>query len=369
MLAQKLNFEWTLSELLAGVVPVSVAGDVGISAMAQHTSCIEPGDLFVALAGTRTHGLQYLDEAIQRGAAAVIWEPHAGIKAPDTRCPIPLLRIPELGQRVGVLADRYYHHPSRDMSVIGVTGTDGKTSVSQFITQSLHTQNTPCGVIGTLGYGVFGELVSGLHTTPQAIGLQRELSDLRHRGVRQVVMEASSHGLQQGRVNGTAFDIAVLTNLSRDHFDYHGNLQAYTKAKRRLFEMPGLQHAILNLDDAFGRKLAFALDGKVECLGYTLDGFSEEAIPQIRATHLKLCTEGMRLEIDTPWGRGELSTRLLGRFNAANLLAALAVLLRLNFSLQEALQRLAEVQPIAGLVAMKNPTLTTPLALPGDLLH
>jgi UDP-N-acetylmuramoyl-L-alanyl-D-glutamate--2,6-diaminopimelate ligase len=349
MPAQQLEFECTLSVLLSGFATVPVQHDVGISALVQHSDQVQCGDLFVALAGGRTHGLKHLDAAIQRGAVAVLWEPHSNQPGPDALCSIPHFAIPQLGRYVGVLADRFYRSPSRDMTVIGVTGTDGKTSVSQFLAQCLHSETTACGVIGTLGYGIHGDLHLGPHTTPQAIQLQSELSLMRSRGAKTVVMEASSHGLEQGRLNGTAFDVAVLTHLNRDHLDYHGDLNSYAAAKRRLFEFPGLSWAILNLDDVFGQSLAERFAGKPELLGYSLaGGFKASEIPQIRTTRMELGGQGMRLEVDTPWGQGELRSALLGRFNAENLLATVAVLLALGFSLKDALQRLAGAQPVRG---------------------
>lgn len=349
MPAQQLEFEYTLSELLVGFVPVPMQLDVGIGGMVQHSDQVRRGDLFVALAGDRTHGLEHLDAAIQQGAAAVLWEPQSSLQGPDARCSIPHFAVPQLGRHVGILADRFYRSPSRDMTVIGVTGTDGKTSVSQFLAQCLHSETTACGVIGTLGYGIHGDLHPGPHTTPQAIQLQCELSLMQSRGAKTVVMEASSHGLHQGRLNGTAFDVAVLTHLNRDHLDYHGDLKSYAAAKQRLFEFPGLRQAILNLDDTFGRSLAERFAGSRELLGYSVTGgFKVEEIPQIRTTRMELGVQGIRLEVDTPWGQGELRSALLGRFNAENLLATVAVLLALGFSLKGALQRVAEVRPVRG---------------------
>jgi UDP-N-acetylmuramoyl-L-alanyl-D-glutamate--2,6-diaminopimelate ligase len=220
--------------------------------------------------------------------------------------------------------------------------------VTQFAAQALDRAGSRCGVLGTLGYGLYGELRPGTHTTPDPIRLQGALAELRDQGARVVAMEASSHALYQGRSHGTDFHVAVLTNLSRDHLDYHGSVQAYASAKRRLFETPGLRHAVLNLDDAFGRGLQQRLAAGVQVLGYSLSPQTKAPIEALVATRLELRPGGLRIGVDTPWGRGELSTSLLGRFNAANLLAALGVLLALDMPLDEALARLGHTRVVAG---------------------
>ncbi len=337
-----------LSALLAEIVSVSADKDVRVSGLSENSALVKPGDLFLAAPGVRTHGLVYLNQAIQRGAAAILWEPHVDIPSVSADCSIPNFSVPGLRQHIGIIADRFYGHPSRDMTVIGVTGTDGKTSVSQFVAQALHASARPCGVIGTLGYGLFGELNAGPHTTPDPITLQRELDAIRTQGAKHLVMEVSSHALDQGRVNGTAFDLAILTNISRDHFDYHGNLEAYVKAKKRLFEIQGLRYAILNMDDEIARGIADDLSADVQVFGYTLGRYEGSVSCLIRASHLEMSGASMQIRLATPVGNGMLDSRLLGRFNVANTMATLAVLLILGWSLDEALVRLAELRPVAG---------------------
>lgn len=339
---------WRLSELLVGIVEMPVDVDVSVSGISHRSHEVRPGDLFIALAGARTHGLQYLRQAISNGAVAVLWEPYRDFDRLDLSCEIPHLQVPRLSRLIGLIADRFFHHPSQDMTLIGVTGTDGKTSVSHFIAQALNSSVHPCGVIGTLGYGVYGNLVPGSHTTPDAICLQAELSTMRDQGAKWVAMEVSSHGLDQGRVKGTAFNAAILTNLTRDHFDYHGSLESYASAKSRLFEMPGLRHAILNLDDEFGCKLADTLREKVQLLGYSLNGEEYSSKAVVRAIRHEFNAKGFYLDIETPWGRGDLNCKLMGRFNAENVLATLAVLLVLELPLEEALRRLHRLRAVAG---------------------
>src|SRR5690606_25115219 len=177
---------------------------------------------------------------------------------------VPVLALPRLSEKIGLIADRFYGHPSRDLFIVGVTGTNGKTSCSHFLAQALERSAHRCGVIGTLGYGLYGALAGSSHTTPDAVTLHALLADLRDRGARSVAMEVSSHGLAQGRVNGVAFDVGIWTNLTRDHLDYHGDMDAYFAAKQRLFEMPGLRYAVVNADDEYGRRLCQCLPAGAE---------------------------------------------------------------------------------------------------------
>ncbi|MDE2089153.1 MAG: UDP-N-acetylmuramoyl-L-alanyl-D-glutamate--2,6-diaminopimelate ligase [Gammaproteobacteria bacterium] len=341
-----------LSDLLAGFAAVDPARDRDVRGLANDSRRVRPGDLFLARAGQRTHGLDFLREALQAGAVAVAWEPLGAAPngqrswqppAPDPR--VPMFGIEGLGGKIGVIADRFYAHPSRALFVIGITGTDGKTSCSQFLAQALSGDLERCGVIGTLGYGLYGQLQAAAHTTPDALTLQSLLADMRDRGVRRVVMEVSSHSLEQERVSGVAFDVAVLTNLTRDHLDYHGDQAAYARAKRRLFETPGLHYAVINADDAFGRELLSALPAEVRAYGYSLDPAGGA---QVRSADLRMTDTGFEMYVVTPWGEGRLRSGLLGRFNAGNLLAALSVLLIMDVPLPEALQRLGRTATVPG---------------------
>ncbi|MBI3343462.1 MAG: UDP-N-acetylmuramoyl-L-alanyl-D-glutamate--2,6-diaminopimelate ligase [Gammaproteobacteria bacterium] len=199
-----------------------------------------------------------------------------------------------------------------------------------------------------MGSGLYGRLESGSHTTPDAVTLQALLAQLHERGAPNVVMEVSSHGLEQGRVNGVEFDIAVFTNLSRDHLDYHPDMTAYGAAKRRLFQMPGLRHAVINCDDDFGRELLSTLPKGVEPLAFGLSAYDVAGIAQVRGLNLRLHSQGLSLDVESPWGAGRLESALRGRFNASNLLAALSVLLTMGVPLADALQRLSRVSPVPG---------------------
>lgn len=341
--------DWRLAELLAGTASVPAGGDTIISGLALDSRRVNPGDLFLAVAGASSHGLNYLSEALGRGAVAVAWEPVDGISGPPPSGRIPCVAIPDLRARSGYIADRFYNHPSRSMNVVGVTGTDGKTSVSQFVAQLLDEDEARCGVIGTLGHGPYGEAATAsAYTTPDALTLHATLAAMRDRGVRRVVMEVSSHALDQGRINGVAFDVAVLTNLSRDHLDYHGSLEAYAAAKRSLFETPGLTHAVLNLDDRFGHEILAALGTEIHVLGYGLGSAETYPSETIVATQIAGRPDGTRFHVETPWGGGDVEMQLLGRFNVMNTLAALGTVLALGADLYDALDRLSHLRPVPG---------------------
>lgn len=345
-----------LSQLLQGLTAVSPAQDVRIAGLALDSRQVRPGYLFFAVAGTQAHGVDFIADALAAGAAAIIWEPAGAVSAPvqpQQASNIPIIAVPDLGQQMSAIADRFYGQPSARLFVVGVTGTDGKTSCTHFIAQALHTPQASCGLIGTLGYGFYGALRAGLHTTPDALTLQQEMAALAEGGAQAVAMEVSSHGLDQGRAAGIAIDVAVLTNLSRDHLDYHGSEAAYALAKRRLFTQPGLAAAVLNLDDKFGQALATELPAALPVIGYSLNAEMQGLIARpntrwVTAGTLETSMQGMHLGIHSSWGDGELHTRLLGRFNASNLLASLAVLLVRGIALEDALLRLAQVQTVPG---------------------
>jgi UDP-N-acetylmuramoyl-L-alanyl-D-glutamate--2,6-diaminopimelate ligase len=346
--APAVSLAWLLEELVAGehLAPIEITG------LATDSRAVRPGDLFLAVRGLRTHGLLHAPEALQRGAVAVAWEASAdpALRRLVASLAVPLVEVAGLGERLGPIADRYYGHPSARMHVIGVTGTDGKTSVTHFIAQALATRAEGCGLLGTLGYGVYGALDSASHTTPDALRLQAEFAALRERGVTRAVMEVSSHALHQHRTDGVAFHTAVLTHLSRDHLDYHGSVEAYAEAKRRLFLTPGLGCAVLNVGDGFGARLAHELSGRIPVIAYHAGtgGSAREHRQWIELRGLEALEAGLHLTLDSSWGEAELRAPLLGGFNADNVLAALGALLAAGQSMQGAVQRLSQVKTVAG---------------------
>jgi UDP-N-acetylmuramoyl-L-alanyl-D-glutamate--2,6-diaminopimelate ligase len=260
----------------------------------------------------------------------------------------PLLAAVNLAQQAGLIAERFYGCPSRELFVVGITGTNGKTSCSQFLAQALHSEEHPCGVIGTLGNGLVDRLTPGTHTTPDAVALQQCLAELRDAGARSVTLEVSSHALDQGRVVGVNFTAAVFTNLSRDHLDYHGDMAAYGQAKLRLFHAPELRYAVVNGDDEFSKVILATLGSEVTAVSYGLGAAVAADVPHVQGKVVRLAREGLVMTVSTPWGEGELCSPLLGRFNVLNLLAVLATLLVSGTPLVEALQRLARVRSVSG---------------------
>jgi UDP-N-acetylmuramoyl-L-alanyl-D-glutamate--2,6-diaminopimelate ligase len=318
-----------------------------VTGLALDSRAVRPGDLFLAQVGTVTDGRRFVDAAIDRGAAAVLQEdPGCGF---TLRRGVPVVGVPGLPALVGPIADRFHGRPSGDLWVAGVTGTNGKTTVTHLIAQALaHAPGgTPsgCGVVGTLGHGPYGALRPTRHTTPDAVSLHALLAEFRDLGLRHAAMEVSSHALSQGRVGGVRFDVAVFTNLTRDHLDYHGDLGRYAAAKRALFRVPGLQSAVLNLDDPVGREILEEVGPGIEVLGYSLGGEPRAAL---RAVEVSAGREGLRLALETPAGPASLESPLLGQFNAANLLAALGALLAARLTLDQALAGLAGARAVPG---------------------
>ena len=342
-----------LSVLLADFAEVTPACERLIYGLSLDSRTTRAGDLFLACHGTRSEGHAYIDQATQAGAVAIAWELAPGHAHPDLppdcsagKGRIPTFGVEQLSQHVGVIAERFYDYPCRELQIVGITGTNGKTSISHLLAQVLTEIKKPaCGVIGTLGYGPYGKLQPAHHTTPDALTLHALLAEFRAAQLHHVTMEVSSHALVQGRVNGVNFDTAVFTNLTRDHLDYHADMDEYGRAKRRLFFMPGLRHAVINADDAYGRELLSALPAQVKPLCY---GLTAAAAGGVRGSDLKLSPGGLRMKVHTPAGEGVLLSPLLGRFNASNLLAALAALLVLGKPLRESITRLAAAQPIPG---------------------
>jgi UDP-N-acetylmuramoyl-L-alanyl-D-glutamate--2,6-diaminopimelate ligase len=343
MAAEKMTQQWNFAELIAGICYLRDATPEPISGLSLDSRQVQPGDLFFACEGGKVHAKSFISQAIEGGARVVMWE--SPLTRSEVRDGVPVFGVPDLRQLIGPIAERFYGSPSQQQFVVGITGTNGKTSVSQFVAQALG-EDGPCGMLGTLGNGLFGQLEAGTHTTPDAITLHALLASLREQGAERVVMEVSSHGLEQGRAVGVHFDVAVFTNLSHEHLDYHGDMRAYGLAKRRLFESRGLKYAVINIDDDYGRELLTSLPGAVGTVSYGFKG--GEVQPSLLGSDLQLGRHGLRLQVQSDWGSDELQVPLLGGFNAYNLLAALGVLLAAGIPFDEALQRLAKVQPVPG---------------------
>ncbi len=340
--AQHVAEQLRLSQVLAGLIEVSPAQDVGITGITADSRRVKAGDLFVAY---RTAG-KYIADAIRAGATAVIVEAE---RAPALfGGQVPILALATLRDHAGEIAAKVLDYPTRDLSVIGVTGTNGKTTVSHLIAGAMYALGRKSSLMGTLGYGVWDHLIAGPNTTPEAITLQRTAADLRRRGAEQLVLEVSSHGLDQARVGGVEFDSAVLTNVSRDHLDYHQTEARYAASKRRLFSDYGVRRGVFNIEDPYGLRWFGEFGHRMEVIGYTLQAGGHDRAPVVVARIVQNSTTGMVLDVTSPWGHGTLTTPLVGRFNAANLLAALATVCLSGVALQDALASLSTCVGVSG---------------------
>lgn len=323
-----------------GVRPLRLSAD---------SRCVQPGDVFVAFPGAQVDGRDFIAQALASGAAAVLAEAASGRVAAAGDSRVPILEVQGLAALSGEIAHLVYGRPSERLWLAGVTGTNGKTSVSQWIAQVIEAMQHRCAVIGTLGNGFPGALDQSPNTTPDAITLHAALAGFVARGADACAIEVSSIGLDQGRVNGAVFDVAVFTNLTRDHLEYHGTMDAYAAAKEKLFHAPGLAAAVLNLDDPFGAQLAARLKGRLRTIGYTLGaadgGCTDETL---RAENLRI--NGNGIEFDLRGAR--FAAPVVGRFNAANLLAVIGALLTRDERLEDIAAALRGIQPPPGRLQM-----------------
>ena len=339
-----------LPELLSGFGAINVP-DLEVSELVQDSRAVTPGVAFVALAGQRADVLRHAQQAQARGAVAVLSEAallsidgtngNAGLNA-ATDLAIPQIVVPDLAQNLPKLAQRFFADPGAKLSVIGVTGTNGKTSTVQLLAQALSLLGVRTASQGTLGAGMHGALRPGSHTTPEVLTTYRFLAQSAAAGASHIAMEVSSHALVQQRVQGVPFQVAIFTNLTRDHLDYHGTLEAYGAAKAKLFVWPGLSYAVINCDDPFGVSLLAATSAKHKL------SFGMHPAAQVRASQVQLHAQGSAFRLDSPWGHTEIRCGLLGRFNVSNVLAVLATLGALGFSLSEMAAALKQVTPVPG---------------------
>ena len=326
-----------LRQLLSGLVADDCIPDRAVAGLALDSRRIRRNDAFVALSGSNVHGIDFLTAAVNAGATVVV---HDGAAEVPADCPLPAIAVPGLGSNLDLLARRMWGDPSTSMDLVAVTGTNGKTSVSWLLAQALGG-----AMIGTLGIGRPGEHRKGDMTTPDLLTLYRELALLREAGVRTVVMEASSHALDQGRLAGLAFTSAIFTTLGHDHLDYHADIEAYGRAKARLFTDHSSTRQLINFDDAFGRKLADELDAGDSCIGYSLAG---EAGARVRAESIAATVDGLKAELLIDDRRLTVHSRLLGRVNLWNLLIVAAELAVRGGSDAEIADTIAALEPVPG---------------------
>ncbi len=312
-----------------------------VKSIVSDSRQVETGSLFLAYPGMESDGRDYIKDAINRGATTVIWDPENFSWKKSWK--IENLPIENLRQQASRIASQFYKHPSDKLWVIGVTGTNGKTSITQWLGQCLRFINRKTAVVGTMGYGLPGKTITSINTTPDAVLLQGLLAEYVNQKAEIVAMEVSSHGLDQGRTNGVHFDVAVLSNLTRDHLDYHGSFENYKAAKKRLFVIQGLKVAVLNADEGFGVELKKELDeNEVDVLTYGIDA------GDVRASKIHFTKNGFKFLATTPAGEATVSANLLGRFNVYNVLAVLATLLVSKVSLEDAVMAIAKIKGVSG---------------------
>lgn len=313
------------------------------SGVADDSRQVRPGDLFLAYPGDLADGRAYIADALARGARAVVWQP-GGDFAWNPAWTVTHFSVDALRPLAGPLAHAIYGHPSEGMSLIAITGTNGKTTVSQCLGRAYPR---PCAVVGTLGAGFADELSPTGFTTPEATTLMRYLADFRSRKAAACALEASSIGIEEGRMNGLRVDVAVFTNLTRDHLDYHGSMEAYAAAKEKLFRWPRLRTAVINLDDEFGLHLMRETEA-MRVIGYSMQPLRRDFPALVRAENLVDTPFGQRFEIVLPNGRAMVDTALVGCYNVANLLACAAVLHDAGVMPAEIGRRLSELTPPPG---------------------
>lgn len=365
-----------LRALLAGS-GVDVPADIGVVDLTLDSRAVQFGGAFIALPGTRTHGIGFAAQAVNAGARAILWEPTPGVAAPRVPDTVLLLAVPNLTAILGTIADRFFGTPSQAVRTVGVTGTNGKTTTAYVIATATQLLGTPAAYAGTIGFGRIDALKTVTHTTPDSITVHRQLAELRAEGVRSLAMEVSSHALDQHRVDGVRFDTAVFTNLTRDHLDYHGTFESYAAAKAKLFAWPELKHAVINADDEFGRQLLSSQAARAQML----TSYSRSAsLPDMRngvrhlfAVRAAAGVTGLDITVDGSWGVATLHSRFIGEFNVENLLAALATLLGWNVPFHDALAALERCSPPPGrmetLVATGKPLAIVDYAHTPDALE
>nr|WP_321241703.1 UDP-N-acetylmuramoyl-L-alanyl-D-glutamate--2,6-diaminopimelate ligase [uncultured Tolumonas sp.] len=331
-----------LDRLLAGFNISAPA--IQLNDMQLDTRLLKQGSLFLALKGHAIDGRLFMQQAEQSGAVAILFDNSDGFIAPMLN--IPCIAVPSLAEKVSELAGLFYDQPAEKLALVGVTGTNGKSTCTQLIANWTQLLGQRGGVLGTLGNGLFGQLRATENTTGSAISIQQELAHFVTEHVDVAAMEVSSHGLVQHRVSALPFAAAVFTNLSRDHLDYHHTMQAYAEAKRQIFKQTTPAHCILNADDETAREW---LQQMPQAVVYGID----QQLPNhtgsfLYATDVKYHPQGITISIHSSWGDGVLSAPLLGKFNVSNLLAALAVMLVLQYDFETLCQTASRLQPVTG---------------------
>jgi UDP-N-acetylmuramoyl-L-alanyl-D-glutamate--2,6-diaminopimelate ligase len=353
----------SLAQLTAGFA--AVPAEVLVSDVTLDSRAATPGALFLACRGRTHHGVEFAADAVARGARAVLYERDGDTGGAPPQLPTGtfVAAVPKLTERAGVIADRFFGAPSQQLTVAGITGTNGKTTCAWLLAQALQHCHRPAAYIGTLGVGVPAQLTPTLHTTSDAVSIHRQLAALRALGAECVSMEVSSHALDQARVNGVRFNTAAFTNLTRDHLDYHGTMEAYGAAKARLFGAPGLAHRVINVDDPFGERLAREASGARLTATTRAAAQLPGGAQFVRAARVTPDPGGLLIEVESSFGSVQLPVRLMGEFNVDNALTVLAVLLAWNIPLKDAAHALSLSRAASGRMETFGGRGRTPLAI------
>ncbi len=337
-----------LSTLLQGITPISPEVDREVARLILDSRQVTVNDLFLAVPGSHVDGRLYVADAIAKGAAAVL------VETEDAHLPfawqeqVPVIPIQHLQQKLGVIAARAMGEPAKKLRMIGVTGTNGKTSCTHFMAEALQAEGISCGIIGTLGSGLYGHLGEAALTTPDALTLQATLQNLLAQHAKAVAIEVSSHSIHQGRINGIDFEIGVFTNLTQDHLDYHGDMATYAAVKRRFLAEFPTKHVVINVDDVYGRQWAMELAANKTVYGYSTAKTESTDYPLIYASDITLSLHGIKARVHSPWGEGDVVLPLIGQFNLSNGLAVLTALCVYGLPFATVLQRLSHLHPVPG---------------------
>lgn len=341
--AEQLPLPMTLAELLRGFAD---APAIPISGIASDSRQLSAGDVFFACSGQTSHGLEFINDAIDAKVAAIVYDASSATP-PSTDFGVPLIAVADLGQQLGAISNRYYGSPSEHLRVIAVTGTNGKTSVAWFIAQCMEMLGEKCGYVGTLGSGVTAIARSDGLTTPSVIELHAELEKFRDVGATFAAIEVSSHALTQNRIDGVRIDTAIFTNLSRDHLDYHGDMQSYGAAKARLFLECGAKQCVVNVDSEFGADLALRCGKNVVAVTTSGDRAVDSDV-YVRVRDVIADNNGSQISFDSSWGDGVIALPLPGNFNVENAMTTLALLLQQGVLIDKACALLSSVRAPLG---------------------
>ncbi len=337
-----------------------------LNKMTLDSRQVEKGDLFVALKGHQVDGRQFIEKAIEQGASLVLAEADDDVQAVrfaekfaknhenQTAC---VLEVPNLPKQLSAIAGAFYGNPSEKLTLVGITGTNGKTTTAQLFAQWRNLLGGKSAVMGTIGNGLYGQVQEAVNTTGSAVEIQRNLANFVELGADFCAMEVSSHGLAQYRAEALAFDLAIFTNLSRDHLDYHNTMEEYAQAKFRLFGELSSKQQVINADDEIGREWLAKLP---EAVAVSTDSqFQPQQTRWVKAKAVQFTLQGATIEFESSWGNGELKSRLIGAFNVSNLLTAFAGLLALGYDLQKLIETAPLLNGVCGrmecLISEENP--------------